>query len=58
METSLKMPHHVADELTTAFASKYTQEIYLEEALQIDIVAGYSKQATGEKYIITPFKNN
>lgn len=56
LEISMRMRKRVADELTTTFASHYTQEISLEEALQADVVAGYSKQATGEKFLITPFK--
>jgi len=57
LKTSMLMRQRVADELTTTFASHYTKEISLVEALQKDIVANYSKQATGEKYLITPFKN-
>lgn len=53
-EKSMEMRQRVADELSTTFASHYTQEISLVDALQKDIVAGYSKQATGEKYLINP----
>lgn len=56
LEVSMKMRKRVVDELTTTFASYYTKEISLVEALQADVVAGFSKQATGEKYLITPFK--
>lgn len=57
LETSMAMRQRVADEIKTTFASHYTREISLLEALQKDIVAAYSKQATGEKYLITPFKS-
>jgi NADPH:quinone reductase-like Zn-dependent oxidoreductase len=46
----------VADELKTTFASHYSQEISLAEALQLDVIAGYNKKATGEKYLINPNK--
>ena len=47
----------VAAELTTTFASHYTREISLAEALQPEILTAYSRRATGEKYLITPQKS-
>jgi len=44
----------VAAELTTTFASHYTAEISLTEALSPDVIAAYSRLATGEKYLIVP----
>ncbi|TEW55355.1 NADH oxidase [Psychromonas sp. RZ22] len=55
-ETVIKMRQRVADEITTTFASKYTHEVSLAEALQLKSIAAYSKQATGEKYLIIPQK--
>ena len=46
----------VAREVKTTFASSYTQEVSLVEALQLDAIAVYTKQATGEKYLINPNK--
>jgi NADPH2:quinone reductase len=46
----------VAAEIQTTFASHYTKEISLAEALQLDVMAAYGKQATGEKYLINPNK--
>jgi len=46
----------VAAELKTTFASTYTREVSLAEALQLDAIAVYGKQATGEKYLINPNK--
>ena len=46
----------VADEIKTTFASTYTAEVSLAEALTIDAVNVYGKQATGEKYLINPNK--
>jgi NADPH2:quinone reductase len=31
-------------------------EVSLAEALRLDSIAGYGKQATGEKYLINPHK--
>jgi NADPH2:quinone reductase len=55
-ETVVAMRKRVAEEITTTFASRYTHEVSLAEALQLQSIAGYSKQATGEKYLITPQK--
>ena len=44
----------VANELTTTFASTYTREISLHEALDPEVIAVYARQATGEKFLITP----
>lgn len=46
----------VANEVKTIFASTYTAEVSLAEALTIDAIKVYGKQATGEKYLINPNK--
>ena len=46
----------VADELKTTFASHYTAEISLLEALQPEVIAAYNRKTTGEKYLINPNK--
>jgi NADPH2:quinone reductase len=46
----------VANEIKTTFASHYTAEVSLAEALSLDAIKGYGKQATGEKYLINPTK--
>ncbi|HEY2359059.1 MAG TPA: zinc-binding dehydrogenase [Phenylobacterium sp.] len=51
-----KLRDRVAAELKTTFASHYTAEISLAEALQPEIIAAYNKRATGEKYLINPNK--
>ena len=43
-------------ELKTTFASRYTQVVSLQEALQLSHIAVYGKRATGEKYLINPNK--
>jgi len=42
--------------LLTPFASHYTAEISLAEALQPDVLAAYNAKATGTKYLINPSK--
>jgi NADPH2:quinone reductase len=51
-----KLRERVAREIKTTFASHYTKEISLAEALQLDAIAGYGRQATGEKVLINPHK--
>tara|TARA_R110002124_G_scaffold68091_3_gene184629 strand:+ start:3856 stop:4983 length:1128 start_codon:yes stop_codon:yes gene_type:complete len=54
IEKSLEMRARVAAEIKTTFASHYTREVSLAEALSQEAIAVYGKQATGEKYLITP----
>jgi NADPH2:quinone reductase len=49
-----RLRERVAAELTTTFATHYTGEISLLEALAPAVIAAYNKRATGEKYLITP----
>lgn len=51
-----KLRQRVASEIKTTFASGYTKQVSLAEALQLDAIATYGRQATGEKYLITPHK--
>ena len=55
-ETNAAMRARVLAELTTTFASHYTQEISLAEALDPAVLAVYNKRATGEKFLINPTK--
>ncbi|WP_298917961.1 zinc-binding dehydrogenase [uncultured Algimonas sp.] len=54
METAMRLRKRVADELTTTFASTYTDEIGLADALNADIVARYNAKKTGEKFLVNP----
>lgn len=49
-----ELRQRVADEISTTFHSSYTKEISLEEVINEENILQYSKQATGEKYLITP----
>ncbi|MDA3039274.1 MAG: zinc-binding dehydrogenase [Actinomycetota bacterium] len=44
----------VVDELTTTFASHYTDEISLAEILDPAVAQSYAKHATGQKFLIRP----
>jgi len=44
----------VAKELTTTFASAYTREVSLAGVLKPEAFNSYVKQATGEKFLVTP----
>jgi NADPH2:quinone reductase len=55
-DTVQRLKQRVADELKTTFASHYTREVSLAEALQADALAAYGKRATGTKYLINPAK--
>ena len=55
-EATERLRQRVADEVTTTFASHYTAEVSLAEALDLDHIAVYNKRATGEKYLINPNK--
>jgi NADPH2:quinone reductase len=55
-EAGQKLRERVAREIKTTFASRYTREVSLAEALRLDEIAVYAKQATGEKYLINPSK--
>jgi NADPH:quinone reductase len=51
-----RLRRRVVDGLSTTFASSYTREISLAEALRPDAFSVYATHATGEKFLITPQK--
>ncbi len=51
-----RLRERVVAELKTTFASHYTKEISLADALRLEEIALYSARATGEKYLINPNK--
>ncbi len=53
-EAAQQLRERVAAEIKTTFASTYTKEVSLAEALSLDAISVYGKQATGEKYLINP----
>ncbi|MBW2388925.1 MAG: zinc-binding dehydrogenase [Deltaproteobacteria bacterium] len=55
-EAGQALRQRVAAEIKTTFASHYAREVSLAGALQLDAIAEYGKQATGEKYLINPNK--
>ncbi len=56
MEVASRLRTRVARELKTTFASHYTNEISLAEALNADTVRQYYAKHTGEKFLICPQK--
>ncbi|MBC53045.1 MAG: NADH oxidase [Gammaproteobacteria bacterium] len=56
MEVAARLRTRVARELKTTFASHYTNEISLAEALDADTVRQYYAKHTGEKFLICPQK--
>lgn len=56
-ETVARLRKRVFDELTTTFATRYTQTIGLTEALDPQVMRAYERKATGEKYLINPTLN-
>ncbi len=49
-----RLQKRVADELTTTFASNYTDQISLTQALDVATLQRYARQATGEKFLLVP----
>ena len=49
-----RMRQRIVDELTTTFKSRYSHEISLTDALNLDIAHAYNAKRTGEKYLIRP----
>lgn len=53
-ERAEQLRQRVAAEITTTFASSYTATVSLEDALTVEAASGYGRQATGQKYLVTP----
>jgi NADPH2:quinone reductase len=51
-----KLRERVAAEIETTFASHYTKEVSLAEALRPEEIAVYGKLTSGQKYLINPNK--
>jgi NADPH2:quinone reductase len=54
LEGLVRLRDRVAAELTTTFASGYTDQVSLAGALGLDALTAYARQATGSKYLILP----
>ena len=57
MDVAMRLRKRVADELTTTFASHYSHEVSMAEALDADIAKAYNAKKTGEKYLMLPQKD-
>ena len=54
LEGMMRLRQRVVAELTTTFASHYTDQVSLAGALDIAAIQAYAKQATGQKFLICP----
>jgi NADPH:quinone reductase-like Zn-dependent oxidoreductase len=57
-QATQKLRERIVAELKTTFASHYTAEISLVEALRPEVIQAYNRRATGEKYLINPNKGS
>ena len=53
-DTNARLRARVAAELKTTFASHYSKEVSLAQALSQEAIAVYNQRATGTKYLINP----
>ena len=53
-EKTAELRQRVADGIATIFASRYTDQVTLAGALRPEAIAVYGRQATGQKFLITP----
>jgi NADPH2:quinone reductase len=53
-EVAARLRQRVVDELTTTFASHYSHEVTLAQALTEAAIRRYYARATGDKYLIVP----
>ncbi|MFM1987259.1 MAG: hypothetical protein RJA99_216 [Pseudomonadota bacterium] len=53
-EVAARLRQRVVDELKTTFASHYSHEVSLAQALSEDAIRRYYARATGDKYLIVP----
>ncbi len=53
-ETNARLRARVAAELKTTFASHYSNEISLAQALSKEAITAYNLRATGTKYLVNP----
>ena len=49
-----RLRERVAAEIKTTFASGYTKEVSLTDAIDLESIAAFGLQATGEKYLVNP----
>jgi len=54
MEEGQRLRERVASEIKTTFASSYSRVVSLAEALSLEAIQAYGRQATGEKFLIDP----
>ncbi|WP_432478161.1 zinc-binding dehydrogenase [Nocardioides sp. GXQ0305] len=50
----VRLRSRIASELTTTFASSFTEEITLDQVLDLDVLRRAARTSTGEKFLIVP----
>ena len=53
-ERTVELRQRVANEVTTTFQSNFSREVSMAGALAAEALNAYSKQSTGQKYLINP----
>ena len=53
-EKTMQLRQRVADEITTTFASHFTNDISLTDVLKPEVITEYNAKRTGEKYCVIP----
>ena len=53
-QRAAELKQRVADELHSTFASHYSRQVSLSEALRVEVIADYTRRATGAKTLIVP----
>ena len=54
VEDLVRLKGRIAAELTTTFASHFTDQISLDQALDLETLRRYARTATGEKFLVVP----
>lgn len=53
-QRAAELKQRVADELHSTFASHYGRQVSLSEALRAEVIADYTRRATGAKTLVVP----
>lgn len=53
-DATVKMRQKIVSEITSTFATTYSKELALQEALDLEAIAVYYRCPTGKKYLINP----
>lgn len=54
LERLVQLRETIASQVTTTFASRFEDQLTLEQMLSVDNIRQYAKATTGKKYLVTP----